>query len=102
MAAFLTLPLLLSAVADAADPCNAAELPKAVAREAAHVFPGVDLTDMLAVPTCQHSDVDLVRTGEKIEQEKDRLLERVRSPRSDDGGQSVISILLCMLLLLLH
>ena len=68
------------------------------------MFPGVDLTGMLAVPTCQHSDVDLVRTGEKIEQEKDRLLERVSSSCSD-GGQSAPSILRCILLLpllLLH
>mmetsp|Transcript_32132 Transcript_32132/g.91142 ORF Transcript_32132/g.91142 Transcript_32132/m.91142 type:complete len:164 (+) Transcript_32132:95-586(+) len=52
------------------------ELPKPVVREAAHVFPGVDLEGVLAVPTCQRSDVDLARTGEVIEQEKDRLLER--------------------------
>ncbi len=30
------------------------------------------------IPTCQRSDIDLVRFGEVIEQEKDRLLERVR------------------------
>ncbi len=31
------------------------------------------------MPTCQHSDVDLVQMGEKVDLEKDRLLERVRS-----------------------
>jgi hypothetical protein len=31
------------------------------------------------IPTCQRSDIDLVRFGEVIEQEKDRLLERVCS-----------------------
>jgi hypothetical protein len=35
---------------------------------------------MLIIPTCQHSDIDLVRTGEKVEDEKDRLLERVCPP----------------------
>jgi hypothetical protein len=51
-------------------------MPKRVAQEVAHVFPTVDLTGMLVVPTCQRSDVDLVQMGEVIENEKDRLLER--------------------------
>lgn len=42
------------------------------------VFPGVETSDLLIVPTCQRSDLDLVQTGEKIDTEKDRLLERVR------------------------
>ena len=42
------------------------------------MFPDVDLAGMLIVPTCQQADYDLVRTGEKIDTEKDRLLERVR------------------------
>jgi hypothetical protein len=32
-------------------------------------------TDLLVVPTCQRSEVDLVTTGEKADDEKDRLLE---------------------------
>lgn len=52
-----------------------------MAREVQSVFPDVDMTDMLVVPTCQQADYDLVRTGDKIESEKDRLLERVRSSR---------------------
>ncbi len=32
---------------------------------------------MLVVPTCQHATLDLVQRGEKVEEEKDRLLERV-------------------------
>ena len=63
--------------AAAAVSCCPPEIPKPVIREAAHVFPNVDLAGAFAVPTCQHSDVDLVRTGDAIEQEKDRLLERV-------------------------
>jgi hypothetical protein len=47
-------------------------------REVQSVFPDVDLAGMLVVPTCQQADYDLVRTGEKIDTEKDRLLERVR------------------------
>ena len=35
------------------------------------------LTDLLVVPTCQRSDLDLVRVGDVIEDEKDRLLEKV-------------------------
>jgi hypothetical protein len=50
-------------------------------REVQSVFPDVDLTGMLIVPTCQQADYDLVRTGEKIDTEKDRLLERVRLGR---------------------
>lgn len=55
-----------------------------MAREVQSVFPDVDLSGMLIVPTCQQADYDLVRTGEKVELEKDRLLERVRG----DGGSS--------------
>eukprot|EP00854_Cymbomonas_tetramitiformis_P005610 gene5610-6795_t len=35
----------------------------------------MDVQGMLIVPTCQNSEVDLVRVGEEIENEKDRLLE---------------------------
>jgi hypothetical protein len=42
------------------------------------VFPAVNLESMLIVPTCQHAEVDLVNTGERVDQEKDLLLERVR------------------------
>ena len=31
---------------------------------------------MLIIPTCQHADMDLVQRGERVEDEKDRLLER--------------------------
>jgi hypothetical protein len=55
-----------------------AALPASMAREVGSVFPDVDLAGMLVVPTCQQADHDLVRTGEKVDQEKDRLLERVR------------------------
>eukprot|EP00882_Tetradesmus_deserticola_P028637 GHRQ01031906.1.p1 GENE.GHRQ01031906.1~~GHRQ01031906.1.p1 ORF type:complete len:178 (+),score=14.11 GHRQ01031906.1:42-575(+) len=50
--------------------------PPAMTREIQSVFPDVDLSGMLVVPTCQQADYDLVRTGEKVELEKDRLLER--------------------------
>jgi hypothetical protein len=42
-------------------------------------FPGIDTKGMLIVPTCQNAAVDLVRMGEEVETEKDRLLERVRN-----------------------
>lgn len=53
-------------------------------REVQSVFPDVDLAGMLVVPTCQQADYDLVRTGEKIDTEKDRLLERVRPSSASD------------------
>lgn len=46
-------------------------------RDVQSVFPDVDLSGLLIIPTCQQADFDLVRTGEKIDLEKDRLLERV-------------------------
>ncbi len=33
---------------------------------------------LLIVPTCQHSKMDLVQTGEAVEEEKDDLLEKVQ------------------------
>eukprot|EP00775_Hariotina_reticulata_P004124 gene4124-4370_t len=47
-----------------------------MAREIQSVFPDEDLSNLLIVPTCQQADCDLVRTGEKVDTEKDRLLER--------------------------
>jgi hypothetical protein len=69
-----------SSLVDAHDDDDApAGLPPAITREVQSVFPDVDLANMLIVPTCQQADYDLVRTGEKIDTEKDRLLERVSS-----------------------
>ncbi|CAN0503596.1 unnamed protein product, partial [Laminaria digitata] len=48
--------------------------PMALHRELCHVFPGVDLTSCLAVPTSQRAKMDLVSIGEPVETEKDRLL----------------------------
>jgi hypothetical protein len=49
----------------------------------AAVFPGITAAPpaggghpMVAVPTCQRAGVDLVATGEAVDDEKDRLLER--------------------------
>merc|ERR1712216_783603 len=52
------------------------ECPKRYKDDMANIFPGVDTTGILIVPTCQNSAVDLVRVGEEVETEKDRLLER--------------------------
>ena len=41
------------------------------------MFQHVDLSQVLIIPTCQQAGVDLVNTGEKVEQHKDNLLERV-------------------------
>ena len=37
------------------------------------------LAGMLVIPTCQQAGLDLVQMGERVEGEKDRLLERVRA-----------------------
>ena len=60
--------------------------PRSLLRELAHVFPGQGLlpargeapaaTACRAVPTCQHSAMDLVRWGDEVEKEKDHCLER--------------------------
>eukprot|EP00959_Pyramimonas_sp_CCMP1952_P358529 7506968-Pyramimonas_sp.AAC.1 len=52
-----------------------------------NIFPGVDTTGILIIPTCQNSAVDLVRVGEEVETEKDRLLERVRSKAQHGVGK---------------
>ena len=45
-----------------------------------------NLDAMLIVPTCQHATVDLVQTGEAIEQEKDFCLERFMEVRGAAAG----------------
>lgn len=49
--------------------------PQQYKSDLAAMFPGVAASEVLIVPTCQNSAVDLVRTGDDIEREKDRLLE---------------------------
>lgn len=46
-------------------------------RETEGIFPGINLTGLLAIPTMQRAKYDLVRIGDEIEAEKDRLLETV-------------------------
>lgn len=53
-----------------------AGLPHTHKREIQAIFPDQDVTDMLIVPTCQKTIVDLVNRGENVEQEKDHCLER--------------------------
>ena len=36
---------------------------------------------LLILPTCQHAKMDLVQTGQLVEDEKDALLEKVCLPR---------------------
>mmetsp|Transcript_2224 Transcript_2224/g.3500 ORF Transcript_2224/g.3500 Transcript_2224/m.3500 type:complete len:193 (-) Transcript_2224:121-699(-) len=47
---------------------------KSFSREAQFVFPALDLRNLIVIPTMQHALQDLVRIGEEIEAEKDRLL----------------------------
>ena len=44
-------------------------------REIENVLPGIDSTALIAIPTMQHAREDLVKIGDNIEDEKDRLLE---------------------------
>ena len=52
--------------------------PKRYKAEVEALFPGVETDKMLVVPTCQHAKMDLVQTGDNVEQEKDYCLEKVR------------------------
>lgn len=47
-----------------------------------HIFPHLKgcVGDVLAVPTIQHSRMDIVRMGAEVEEEKDRCLETVSLP----------------------
>lgn len=52
--------------------------PKILMRELDHVFSCLSNSasgPVLAVLTCQHSDTDLVKYGDEVDVEKDRLLE---------------------------
>lgn len=51
--------------------------PKRVKDQVTALFPAVGAAaDLLVVPTCQKASLDLVKTGEEVDEEKDRLLER--------------------------
>ena len=52
--------------------------PKKYKAEVEALFPGVKTDNLLVVPTCQHAKMDLVQTGDNVEQEKDYCLEKVR------------------------
>ena len=47
-------------------------------REIEWVFPGINLDGLIAIPTMQHARHNLVKIGDDVEVEKDRLLETVR------------------------
>ncbi len=51
-------------------------IPRTHKDEVAAIFPGVSMDDMLVIPTCQKSAVDLVEWGDDAAKEKDRLLVR--------------------------
>jgi hypothetical protein len=55
---------------------NRAGVPQTHKREIQAIFPDKDVKDMLIVPTCQKTAVDLVNRGEIVENEKDHCLER--------------------------
>ncbi|EFN59706.1 hypothetical protein CHLNCDRAFT_133264 [Chlorella variabilis] len=52
------------------------ECPRRHRDDVAALFPGTSLDGMLVIPTCQHAQMDLVQMGQRVEDEKDRLLER--------------------------
>ncbi len=55
------------------------------------MLPGADLSSLLIVPTCQRAALDLVRTGEDVDTEKDKLLEQVMHEDSQ-----IFGILCCL------
>merc|ERR1711988_459403 len=50
--------------------------PKKYRSEILALFPGVNIEELLVVPTCQRSKMDLVNTGDPVEKEKDYCLEK--------------------------
>ncbi len=62
--------------------CSVHTLPKPLLREFRHVFGNVHQQNedmlLLAIPTNQRAQEDLVGVGDHVEQEKDRLLNVVR------------------------
>lgn len=62
-----------------------AACPTRIRSEMQTVFRGVDTSKLLIIPTCQHSVENLVQMGEKIEDEKDRLLIAVSVESKLDG-----------------
>jgi len=52
------------------------ECPKRHKKEAEAMFPGLNVDGLLLIPTCQRTKIDLVRTGEGVDNEKDFCLER--------------------------
>lgn len=47
---------------------------RSIQRYVSYLFNDKNIEDILILPTLQHSNEDLVNIGEKIENEKDRLL----------------------------
>lgn len=56
---------------------HACRCPRLMYRELTHVFPGLKspFESIITIPTNQHSAMDLVKIGNKVELEKDRCLE---------------------------
>jgi len=58
---------------------SAHRCPKNFLRELQFIFPTEDISGVLAIPTMQCAQTELVRVGDDVEAEKDRLLERFMS-----------------------
>jgi hypothetical protein len=52
-------------------------------RETAYVFPDQSLTGLVVIHTMQQAQVELVRIGDEVEAEKDRLILSVRCASSN-------------------
>jgi hypothetical protein len=71
---------------------------KAFLREAAFVFPGVTLDNLVVISTMQQAKVELVRLGDDVEAEKDRLILSVRGSGTNLFGIHYKQCLLCLVL----
>lgn len=56
-----------------------AECPKRFLMEVKSIFPDIAPENVLIVPTCQKSVLDLASFGEDVDKEKDELLEKVEN-----------------------
>ncbi|RYH26671.1 hypothetical protein EON65_14290 [archaeon] len=73
-------------------------LSKAFLREVKEVFPCQELlVNVIVIATMQHAEIELVRMGPEVEQEKDHLLEVVSITLPSRPHSSRVILSLCLL-----
>ena len=62
-------------------------------------YPLLQIAGLLILPTCQHAKMDLVQTGQLVEDEKDALLEKVCLPELAQLVDSIVTSVQTLLLI---